>query len=339
MKKIPEIKNNWDDYYKLVRIGTQSSILVKAIEWKIFDYLKSPVTYQTVASILKTHSRNTELVLNVLAGMEIIKKECELFYNTEKGNEFLVTTSPTYLGSFLLYADQWSKILTSNFDILIKNGPPDQQHIDVSDERIWTESSRLSAAYQYCGEAQHIARIVSSLPEFSNMKQMLDLGGGSGFFSMAIIQAHPTMQAVIFEQPSVAVVAREFIKDYDMGERVSTMEGDYINAELGGPYDFIFASATLNFYKHNLDSLFIKIFNSLTPGGVFMTHQDGITNERTKPVYHITEFLAPEMMMGMDFAIEQGAIAEAMLRAGFKRVRSFTKHSNAGDMDIDIARK
>jgi hypothetical protein len=43
--------------------------------------------------------------------------------------------------------------------------------------------------------------------------------------------------------------------------------------------------------------------------------------------------------MGMDFAIEQGAIAETMLRAGFKSVRSFTKHSEIGDMDIDIARK
>jgi predicted nuclease with TOPRIM domain len=55
-------------------------------------------------------------------------------------------------------------------------------------------------------------------------------------------------------------------------------------------------------------------------------------------VNHIIEFLSPEMM-GMDFAIEQGEIAEAMLKAGFKSVRSFTKHSDMGEMDVDIARK
>jgi len=62
------------------------------------------------------------------------------------------------------------------------------------------------------------------------------------------------------------------------------------------------------------------------------------SHERTQPVYHVTEFLAPELM-GMDFAIEQGAIAEAMLRAGFKSVRSFTKRSEIGEMDVDIGRK
>jgi hypothetical protein len=41
----------------------------------------------------------------------------------------------------------------------------------------------------------------------------------------------------------------------------------------------------------------------------------------------------------MDFALEQGAIAEAMLRKGFRSVRSFTKQSDIGDMDIDIGRK
>jgi hypothetical protein len=78
--------------------------------------------------------------------------------------------------------------------------------------------------------------------------------------------------------------------------------------------------------------------DSLNPGCVFMTHQDGVADERTRPVYHITEFLSPELM-GMDFAIGQGERSEAMLRAGFKSVRSFTRHSAFDDMDIDIGRK
>jgi predicted O-methyltransferase YrrM len=338
MKKLPQIKGSWGDLYDLARIGTQSKIFLKAIEWKIFDYLKAVVPAQSVAENMKSHPRNTELFLNALAGMGIINKEKGLFSNTEKTNEFLVSSSPTYLGAFFLHVTSWSKGMEQNIEALVMNGPPEQQGPDMAAGDMWAESARLSAVYQYSGDAQHIVRIVTALPEFPNMKRMLDLGGGAGFFTMAIVVAHPSMQGVVFEQQAVADVAREFVREYEFEDRVSVIDGDFTTDSLGGPYDFIFVSAALNFCKHNMDELFQKIRDALNPGGVFMTHQDGITNERTKPVYHVTEFMAPELM-GMDFAIEQGAIAQAMLRAGFSSVRSFTKHSEIGDMDIDIARK
>jgi hypothetical protein len=338
MKKLPEIKRKWGDLYHLVRIGTQNTILLKAIEWKIFDCLTSPVSVQIVAENIKSHPRNTELFLNALAGMGIINKKKSLFSNTEKGNEFLVSFSPTYLGAFFLHVTEWSRNLSKHIDSLVKNGPPEQDVVDMSDGDMWAESARLSAAYQYCGDAQHIARIVAALPEFPNMKKMLDLGGGAGFFTMAVVDTHPDMQGVVFEQPPVAEVTREFIKEYGFENRVSAIDGNYITDDLDGPYDFIFASATLNFCKKNMDEIFAKVYKSLTPDGIFMTHQDGLTDERTKPVYHVTEFLSAELM-GMDFGIEQDEIANAMLRTGFKYVRSFTKSSEIGDMDINIGRK
>ena len=338
MKKIPDMKNNWGDLYNIIRSSTQSTILSKAIEWKIFDYLTTEVSSKTVAENMKFNHRNTELFLNSLSGMEIINKKNELFCNTIKTNDLLVSSSPTYLGAFLLHINEWSRDLSPNLESLIKNGPPKENKPDMSAAELWANSAKLSAAYQYCGEAQHITEIVSSLPEFPNMKKMLDLGGGSGFYAMTIVNAHPNMKGVIFEQPAVAKVASGFIKEYDMEDRVSVLAGDYLNYDLDGPYDFIFASATLNFYKNRMVELFKKIHNSLNPGGVFMTNQDGLTDERTKPVYHTSEFLMPELM-GMDFGIEQGEIADAMLKAGFKTIRSFTRYSEMGNMDIDIARK
>jgi predicted O-methyltransferase YrrM len=338
MKRIPETKKTWGDLYNLARIGTQNTVFLKAIEWKMFDYLTAAVPARTVAVKMNSHSRNTELFLNSLAGMGLIQKKNGLFSNTEKSGEFLVSTSPTYLGDFFLHVTEWGTSLEQSIESMVKNGPPEQQVQNMADGEMWARSARLSAVYQYGGDAQHIARIVAGLPEFQNMKTMLDLGGGAGFFTMAIVDAHPDMQGVVFEQPPVAAVAREFISEYGMGNRVTTIEGNCITDRLGGPYDLIFASAALNFCKDNLDELFNKVYLSLNPGGVFMTHQDGITDERTKPVYHVTEFLSPELM-GVDFAIVQGEIAEAMLKAGFKSVRSFTKKSDIGDMDVDIGRR
>lgn len=228
--------------------------------------------------------------------------------------------------------------MKASLEPLTVNGPPEQQGQDVSAGAIWAESARLSALYQYCGPAQDIARIVAAQPEFPAMKTMLDLGGEAGFFTQAIVGAQPSMTGIVFEQPAVAEVAREFLKDYDADARILVKAGDYMADPLGNSFDLIFASATLNFHKARLKELFVKIHEALSPGGLFMTHQDGITAERTKPMSHITEFLAVELCGG-DFTLPQGLIARTMLDAGFQLVRSFTLHSGIGDMDIDLGRK
>jgi predicted O-methyltransferase YrrM len=66
---------------------------------------------------------------------------------------------------------------------------------------------------------------------------------------MAIVSAHPDMRGVIFEQPVVAEVAKGFVRDYDMADRVDVIEGDFTRDDLRGPYDLVFASASLNFHR------------------------------------------------------------------------------------------
>ena len=338
MKQLPDITHSWADIHHLVMGDVRSRILVTAIQLKIFDALTGPVTAKEVAGKLGSHPHNTELFLNSLTGMDMIRKQNGLFSNSDKSAAYFVSSSPHYLGAFFLHYRQWHEQLGPNMENLIKNGPPEQQDMDMADGAMWAESARLSAAYQYCGPAQRIARIVASQPEFPQMKTMLDLGGGAGFFTQAIVVSHPSMSGVIFEQPPVAAVAREFLDQYEAEDRILVREGDYMTDPLGNSYDLIFASATLNFHKARLDELFAKVYDALSPGGLFMTHQDGIYAERTKPVNHITEFLAFELCGG-DFALPQGLIAQTMLDAGFQSVRSLTLRSDLGDMDVDIGRK
>jgi SAM-dependent methyltransferase len=337
MKQLPEMAHSWADIHQLIMGDLNSQILGSAIQLKIFDALAEPATAEHVAENLGLHSRNTELFLNVLAGMDVIHKQNGRFSNTEKSAACLVSSSPHYLGAFFLHYRQWHEHLKSNLEELIKNGPPDQA-MEMSDGAIWAESARLSAPYQYSGPAQALAKIVASQPEFPSMTLMLDLGGGAGFFTQAIVAAHPSMTGIVFEQPPVAPVTREFLKQYEADTRILVKEGDYTTDPLGNSYDLIFASATLNFHKHRLDELFAKVYTALRPGGIFLTHQDGIYAERTKPVCHLAEFLTAEMYGG-DFAIPRGLIAQSMLDAGFQSVRSFSRQTDFGEMDIDIGRK
>jgi len=70
---------------------------------------------------------------------------------------------------------------------------------------------------------------------------------------------------------------------------------------------------------------------------VFINLSEGLTEERTKPEAMV--LMMPMTMMGRDIALDQGEIADAMLRASFESVRSLTLDTCWGPMDLDIARK
>lgn len=91
------------------------------------------------------------------------------------------------------------------------------------------------------------------------------------------------MTGVVFDRPVVAAVANELIREYGLQKRVSAKEGDYLVDDIGTGYDLIWACATLNFARHDLDTLIGKVHDALNSGGVFIAFQDGMTHERTQP--------------------------------------------------------
>ena len=222
---------------------------------------------------------------------------------------------------------------------LVKEGhPPPSPEAEIGAEDMWRQYATSMANVEMAGIAQRMAQIVANMPEFPSLGKMLDLGGGPGIIGIAIVAAHPNMKGVIFDRPAVAEVAESFIKEYKMKNRIEVLRGDFKHDSIGDGYDLIWASSVLNFVKDNIDPLMKKIFDVLNPGGVFISCHDGLTHERTRPEIMVLGWLSMALM-GQDMGIDQGFIADSMLRVGFRSVRSRTLDTPIGPMDLDVARK
>lgn len=81
-----------------------------------------------------------------------------------------------------------------------------------------------------------------------------------------------------------------------------------------------------------------RIYTAVKPGGYFVSFQDGMTHEHTKPDT-MPGHLADQLTTGVDFSLDQGAVAESALRCGFRWVQSRTIETPMGPMDMDIALK
>lgn len=339
MKKLPEVNLSFDGLFSMLIAPIKSKLMLTGIELKVFNQLSEPMSAEAIAQAIGTHPGNTSLFLDGLAASDLVLKKNGLYQNMPITQAFLVDGGLTCLGQlFTSWAQMWDPAL-KDLPKLVKEGPPPPSpEAEIGAEDMWAQYATSVANVEMAGIAQRMAKIVANLPEFPLLGKMLDLGGGPGIIGIAIVGAHPSMKGVIFDRPAVAEVAESFIKEYKMENRIEVLSGDFKHDSIGDGYDLIWASSVLNFVQDNIDPFMKKIFDALNPGGVFISCHDGLNRERTKPEIMVLGWI-PMALMGTDMGLDQGLIADSMLRVGFKSVRSRTLDTPIGPMDLDIGRK
>lgn len=336
MKYLPKVELSVDPLKQILYGAIPSNLLLTAIEFKVFSLLSQPRSADEIATQLETHPRNTRLFLDALVANDLLSKQDGYYENTPLAEAFLVEGNATYLGEVLVDNSEWMQTTLEDMPTLVRHGPPPKGRSAHSIP--WPKEAEIRANYQRAGIAQWSATVVSQLREFSNMGRMLDLGSGAGLIGLAIVASHPTMAGVLFDRPEVVKVAQQFIGEYEMGDRVTTIGGDYTTDAIGDGYDLIWTSYTLT--HDNIDPVLRKIHAALNPGGVFINLAEGLSRERTKPTMLINAMLSVSLTSGHEM-FEEGEIAQAMLQVGFRSVhsREVTEAQPHGPAMLDIARK
>ena len=338
MKQLPVVTISYGKLYQIFAGSLKARLMMTGIELKIFNLLKTFRSAEDAARDMGTHPDNTRRFLDALATIDLIEKKNGLYRNLPIAQTFLAEGSPTYIGEMLQMNERYLDSL-KNMTRLVKEGPVGEDaQTELASQELWAEITRAGAAWVLSGVGSKVAVILSELPEFHEFQRMLDLGGGHGMFALYIVNAHSCMKGIVFDRPAVVEVAKEFIHEYGMEDRVDVAAGDYMTDDIGADYDLIWASATLNFAKGNMDFLIEKIYRALKPGGYFISFQDGMTHEHTKPDTMLGH-LADQLTTGIDFSLDQGFVADTMVRCGFRSVRSRTIDTPMGAMDMDIAQK
>jgi predicted O-methyltransferase YrrM len=339
MNQLPETIMDYRELHQIVTGPVRARLMMTGIELRIFNRLETFLSAEDVARDLGTHPENTRRLLDALVTIDLLEKENGLYRNMPISQTFLVEGSPTYMGALFQMVDMRCVDPLTALTRLVKDGPAGEDaERDLASQELWAELTRTSAAWPMGMVGRMVAGILSKLPGFSDFEKMLDLGGGHGIFALYIVNQHPFMKGTVFDRAPVVEVAREFIHKYGMEDRVDVAAGDYMTDDIGQDYDLIWACSTLNFAKWDLDILLKKIYEAVRPGGYFVSFQDGMTHEHTKPDTMLGH-LADQLTTGIDFSLDQGAVAESALRCGFQWVRSRTIETPMGPMDMDIARK
>jgi predicted O-methyltransferase YrrM len=265
---------------KLARQFMESRILLTAAELDIFSHLADrPATAKELCDELGADLRGPTILLDALAAMGLLEKHEDRYRTIPEAVPFLSKDGPRSILPMILHAahlwDAWSALTR------ISRGTGPSGH-DTPAVRDADELSAFIGAMHVVGMpmAQKIVAAVQPGPA----RNLLDVGGASGTYTIAFLQAAPEMKATLFDRPAVIRMARDRMEEAGMVDRVRLAAGDFYRNELPGGHDLALLSAIIhqNSPEENIE-LFGKVFRALVSRGRIVIRDHVMEPDRTKP--------------------------------------------------------
>ena len=272
------------DTTRLQRMATaywESAALMAAVELDVFTAIERG--HDIVPELAKAAGmtdRNAERLLTALAALTLLERNGDRFANAPDVQRFLVKDSERYAGPWILFTKpRWRAFgeLSERLKGKVENRLGQYTEFTVEDAR------RYHAATYSIGMGA--ARLFSRSVDLGGRKLMLDLGGGSGAYSIVATRTFPGLKAIVLDLPPVVVVAREYIEANGATERVSAVAGDFTTSDFQHGVDVVVMASNLPQYEPDLIRLVVgKAFAALVPGGEMHLIGETLHDDRKGPL-------------------------------------------------------
>jgi (2Fe-2S) ferredoxin/predicted O-methyltransferase YrrM len=264
---------------QMIRGYMPSRCILTAFELDVFTAVGDGATAEQIGKRINANARAAGMLLNALVALGLLSKNGDDYKNTPESARFFVQGSKDNHRNGLLHtANIWHRWSTMTDAVRSGTRVP----IDRDNTPDWT--SNFIAGMQR--NAKDRAPLVVKALGTAGVRRILDLGGGSGAYSIAFAKACPDVQCVILDIPEVVPLAAEYVSQAGVSVQVSIRTGDMLQDDFGSGYDIIMLNAICHMFseKQNRD-IFRRVKQALAPSGRLVV-QDFILNpDKTGPAH------------------------------------------------------
>jgi 2-polyprenyl-3-methyl-5-hydroxy-6-metoxy-1,4-benzoquinol methylase len=242
-----------------------------------------------ISEHFETKARPTDVMLTLCRAYGYIASdECGGIHLTQLGREHLVKGSPWFLGPYFVPVRD-TPVVRGFLDVL-KTGKPGNWQAK-SDGKDWHQSmldpefareftELMNSRGLIFGQA--LARGLA--PLLGARCTLLDVGGGSGIYSSALVAHHPQLRATVLEQEPVDAITRAEIARHGLEGKVEVITADMF-ANDWPPSEIILLSNVLHDWDFpEVRQLLEKAAKALDPGGLLVIHDAFIRDDKSGPV-------------------------------------------------------
>ncbi|HVL85386.1 MAG TPA: methyltransferase [Pseudonocardia sp.] len=280
-----------DRIFEIAQGFMASKHLFAASELGLFEALgEGPVDLDGLAARTGLTRRTARISADAMVAIGLLDRHGDRYANSPVAATFLAGATPADLRPLLRFWDRLSYPAWADLAGALGRGRPAREIFEIDDELVPVMSAGIAAA---TAAACHALPGAAGLPPAS---RVLDIGGGTGSWSIALAAADPNLTATVFELADVARVAREHLRATAYADRIEVHVGDVLADDLPRGFDvFLLANVVHYFAPETNRSILHRIRAAAEPGARLLIADFWTDPTHTRPL--------PAALMAGEFAI------------------------------------
>jgi len=271
--------------------GTQ--LLTAAIShFDLFGLLKSGVhNVDELSSALELARRPFDVLITALKAMGFIEQSGVTLTTTPLASEFLSGGRFDVSNYVSLAADnpgvlEMVERLRTNQPAGLKDDESGAAFIYKEGVRSAMDQSDMARHFtqSLAGRARNVAPVLAQNYRLPAVETLLDLGGGSGIYSIAYLARNPQMKAIILDRPEVLAVAEECGREFGVLDRMELRGGDMFADELPSADAILLSNILHDWGRNDCQRLVDRCASALQPGGELLIHDVVLDDDGTGPL-------------------------------------------------------
>lgn len=281
--------------FELFRGSYGTELLTAAVShFDLFGRLaRQPRTLVELQADLNLAQRPAVVLTTALRAMQLIEMNAEgRFCLTPIAAEHLVRGEEFDVGSYLSLAAtspgvvEMVERLRSNRPAGLSGDEAGAAFIYRDGMKSAMEQTQLAEHFTLAlsGRAKNVAPVLAEKIPLDGAKTLLDVGGGTGIYSIGFLRANADLRAIIFDRPEVLKTAERFAADYGVADRVELLAGDMFTDPMP-KVDMILLSNILHDWDMpECQTLVDRCAAVLNPGGRLIIHDVLLNDELDGPL-------------------------------------------------------
>ncbi len=258
--------------------------LLAGIELGLFTAISEGATnIEQISDKTGIPAESIDRLLAVCKALDLVREEDGRFQNFNDVERYLVRSSRTYYGDFLIYDakivyDSWKNLAR---EFRASGGPAPQRAYAMMAN---PEEARKFTVAGY-NASLSLAHKFAKMFDFSAYTLWLDFAGGSGCYSIAACERHPNLRSVVLDQANVIPVTKEFIAKHKLEDRIQAREGNFLEPDYPKGFDLIsFITPLQGYLPEDEIKIFTHTFQALEPGGTILIIDYMLKKDKTGPL-------------------------------------------------------
>lgn len=210
----------------------QTQILVSAIELDIFSRIAQGFnTLTLLRERLELSRRGTRILLNGLVGIGFLShSEDGIYHLPPDVQQYLVQNKPEYLGGMVHHVrelyENWSQLTDA-----VRSGQPAGGAQTLAQVEAYFAELVKGLYVSNYPSAKRLSQLLAA-QGIDPPQKVLDIAGGSGVWSIALLEQFPDADATLLDYDSVLPVAKEAVGQHELNNRYHFLAGDLDELDL-----------------------------------------------------------------------------------------------------------